>query len=185
VDDYGAIHRAHRNGKSIRQIAREFGFSRNTVRKALTYPEPVATVRNRHAPKYDPFQAIIDQILADDESAPTKQRHTVAQVFRRVRNEQGYPGGYAQVQRYISKHWRRHWETFIPLGHLPGQRLEADFGHIYVDFPEGRRIVPFLVTAWAYSNAPFVIALPIERAEAILEGMVAAFEFHGAVPKQV
>jgi hypothetical protein len=45
--------------------------------------------------------------------------------------------------------------------------------------------VPFLVTAWAYSNAPFVRALPFERTEAILEGMVAAFEFFGAVPKEV
>ena len=45
--------------------------------------------------------------------------------------------------------------------------------------------MPFLVTAWAYSNAPFVLALPFERTEAILEGMVAAFEFFGAVPKEV
>jgi hypothetical protein len=71
------------------------------------------------------------------------------------------------------------------LGHLPGQRLEADFGHIHVDFPDGRRLVPFLVTAWAYSNAPFVLALPFERTEAILEGMVTAFEFFGAIPKEV
>jgi hypothetical protein len=71
------------------------------------------------------------------------------------------------------------------LGHPPGRRLEADFGHIHVDFPEGRRLVPFLVTAWAYSNAPFVLALPFERTEAVLEGMVAAFEFFGAVPQEV
>jgi hypothetical protein len=89
------------------------------------------------------------------------------------------------VQRYVRKHRPRHEETFIPLGHLPGQRLEADFGHIHVDFPDGRRLVPFLVTAWAYSNAPFVLALPFERTEAILEGMVAAFEFFGAVAKEV
>ena len=77
----------------------------------------------------------------------------------------------------------RHQETFIPLGHLPGRRLEADFGHIHVDFPDGRRLVPFLVTTWAYSNAPFVLALPSERTEAILEGMVAAFEFFGSRPQ--
>ena len=71
------------------------------------------------------------------------------------------------------------------LGHLPGQRLEADFGHIHVDFPDGRRLVPFLVTTWAYSNYPFVLALPFERTEAILEGMVTAFEFFEAVPKEV
>ena len=148
-------------------------------------PIPCPSTRDRFAPLLGPFQAVIDQILIDDETAPPKQRHTAAQVFRRLRDEHGYRGGYAQVQRYLRKHRRRHQETFIPLGHLPGQRLEADFGHIHVDFPDGRRLVPFLVTAWAYSNAPFVLALPFERTEAILEGMVAAFEFFGAVPKEV
>ena len=67
----------------------------------------------------------------------------------------------------------------------PGQRLEADFGHIYVDFPEGRRQISFLVTTWAYSNYPFVLTLPFERTEAILEGMVTAFEFFGCAPREV
>ena len=97
VDDYGAIRRARRDGKSIRQIAREFGLSRITIRKALKNPEPVAATRDRPAPKLGPFQATIDQILADDESAPPKQRHTAAQVFRRLRGEHGYRGGYAQA----------------------------------------------------------------------------------------
>jgi transposase len=187
VDDYGAIRRARRDGLSIRQIARQFGHSRTTVRHALTHadPHPEPLTRSRPAPRLGPFQALIDQILRDDEAAPPKQRHTAAQVFRRIRDERGYEGGYAQVQRYLRKHRRRHRETFIPLGHLPGQRLEADFGHIHVDFPEGRRLVPFLVTAWAYSNAPFVRALPFERTEAILEGLITAFEFFGAVPKEV
>lgn len=185
VDDYGAIRRACRDGKSIRQIAREFGLSRITVRKALKQPVPLAKVRDRPAPRLGPFQAAIDQILADDESAPPKQRHTAAQVYRRLRDESGYLGGYAQVQRYVRRHRRRHQETFIPLAHPPGQRLEADFGHIHVDFPDGRRLVPFLVATWAYSNAPFVLALPFERTEAILHGMVAAFEFFGAVPREV
>ena len=187
MDDYGAIRRAYRDGMTIKRIAREFQHSRNTVRKILrdSGPNPIPPTRQRTAPVFGPFQALIDQILADDEQAPPKQRHTAMQVFRRLRDEHGYPGGYAQVQRHLLKHRRRHRETFIPLGHLPGQRLEADFGHIHVDFPDGRRLVPFLVTTWAYSNAPFVLALPFERTEAILEGMVAAFEFFGRVPKEV
>jgi transposase len=186
VDDYGAIRRARRDGMSIRQISRQFGHTRKTVRHVLNHVEPAApTNRDRKAPLLGPVEPIIDRILADDEEAPTKQRHTAAQIHRRLRDEHAYPGGYAQVQRYVLKHRRRHRETFIPLGHLPGQRLEADFGHIHVDFPEGRKPVPFLVAAWAYSNAPFVLALPFERTEAILEGMVAAFEFFGAVPREV
>jgi len=187
VDDYGAIRRARRDGMSIRQIARQFGHSRKTVRHALVHadPHPEPLTRNRAAPRLGPFQVVIDQILVDDDDAPPKQRHTAAQICRRLRAEHDYRGGYAQVQRYVRKHRPRHEETFIPLGHLPGERLEADFGHIHVDFPEGRRLVPFLVTVWAYSNAPFVLALPFERTEAILEGMIAAFEFYGAVAKEV
>ena len=149
---------------------------------SIRSPVPRPAIEPR--PCWDRFRPIIDQILADDEDAPPKQRHTAAQVFRRLRDEHGYRGCYGQVQRYLRKHHRPHRETFIPLGHLPGQRLEADFGHIHVDFPDGRRLVPFLVTTWAYSNAPFVLALPFERTEAILEGMVAAFEFFGAFPRR-
>jgi transposase len=187
VDDYGAIRRARRDGKSIRRIARELEHSRTTVRQVLKHgePNPGPWTRDRAAPVLGPFQKIIDQILVDDETAPPKQRHTAMQVFRRLQEEHGYPGCYGQVQRYLLKHQRRHQETFIPLGHLPGQRLEADFGHIHVDFPDGRRLVPFLVATWAYSNAPFVLALPFERTEAILAGMVAAFEFFGGVPQEV
>ena len=187
VDDYGAIRRAHRDGKSIRAIARDFGHSRRTVRHVLKHgePNPCPMTRDRPAPVLGPFVALIDQILADDEKAPPKQRHTAMQLFRRLKDECGYGGCYGQVQRYVLKHRRRHRETFIPLEHLPGSRLEADFGHIHVDFPDGRRLVPFLVTTWAYSNAPFVLVLPFERTEAILAGMVAAFEFFGCIPKEV
>jgi transposase len=187
VDDYGAIRRARRDDLSIREIARTFHHSRRKVRQILaeSEPRPYTRTHDRPAPVLGPFHAVIDQILADDELAPPKQRHTAMQVFRRLCDEHGYPGCYGQVQRYLRQHRTRHQETFIPLGHLPGQRLEADFGHIHVDFPEGRRLVPFLVTTWAYSNAPFVLALPFERTEAILEGMVAAFEFFEAVPREV
>jgi len=187
VDDYGAIRRAHRDGMPIKQIADVFGHSRNTIRKILrqSEPNPIPQTRNRTAPVLGPLHAVIDRILADDQEAPPKQRHTAMQVFRRLQEEHNYAGCYGQVQRFILARRQTQKETFIPLGHLPGQRLEADFGHIHVDFPDGRRLVPFLVTTWAYSNAPFVLALPFERTEAVLAGMVAAFEFFGCVPKEV
>ena len=78
VDDYGAIRRAYRDRKSIREIAREFGHSRKTIRHVLNHgePNPGPLTRNRPAPVVGPFVAIIDQILVDDEEAPPKQRHT-------------------------------------------------------------------------------------------------------------
>jgi transposase len=187
VDDYGAIRRAHRDGMPLKRIVEVFGHSRNTIRKVLrqSEPNPIPQTRNRKAPILGPLHAVVDQILVDDQNAPRKQRHTAMQVFRRLQDEHGYAGCYGQVQRFIRARRQTQKETFIPLGHLPGQRLEADFGHIHVDFPDGQRLVPFLVATWAYSNAPFVLALPFERTEAVLAGMVAAFEFFGCVPKEV
>jgi transposase len=42
-----------------------------------------------------------------------------------------------------------------------------------------------LITVWSYSNYPFVMAMPSERTEAILAGMVEAFNFFGCVPHEV
>jgi transposase len=187
VDDYAKIRVAHRDGMSIREIARVFGHSRRKVREVLAQPQPTPYTRTKPppAPVLGSLHSIIDAILAADEDAPPKQRHTAMQVFRRLRDEHAYQGGYDQVRRYVGKHRRSHRETFIPLAHDPGVRLEADFGHIHVDFPDGRRLVPVLIAAWAYSNYGFALALPTERTEAILAGMVAAFTFFGCVPREV
>ena len=187
VDDYGAIRRARGDGKSIRQIAIEFKHSRNTIRKILKQSEPklVPSTRNRPAPILGPFQPIIDQILLDDETAPPKQRHTASSFVSSPSQRTWLPRRLCPGATLPAQAPTPASRNLHPPVHLPGHRLEADFGHIHVEFPDGRRLVPFLVTTWAYSNAPFVMAFPFERTEAILEGMVAAFEFFGGVPKQV
>jgi transposase len=187
VDDFGKIRCAFRDGLSIREIARTFHLSRRTVRKALRQPEPPPYTRSqpRPAPKLGPFQGVIDALLTADEQAPPKQRHTAMQVFRRLCAEHGYQGGYDQVRRYIGRQQRHGRETFIPLSHEPGQRVEADFGEIAVDFPAGRQKVPVLLVTWSYSNCPFALAQPTQRTEAILGGLVEAFAFFGCVPREV
>jgi transposase len=187
VDDHAKIRLAHRDGMSIREIARTVHHSRRKVREVLAQPQPKPYTRSKppSAPRLGSFHAVIDGILAADDSAPPKQRHTAMQVFRRLREEYDYTGGYDQVRRYVGKHRRDHRETFIPLAHDAGQRLECDFGHIHVDFPDGRRLVPVLIAAWAYSNYGFALGMPTERTEAILAGMVAALEFFGCVPREV
>lgn len=187
VDDYLRIRLLHRDGLSIRQIAKRLGHGRETVRKALASPTPPGYTRTRPAacPKLGPFASAIEQILADDASAPRKQRHTAMRLFERLRDEHGYAGGYDQVRRYVVKRRLRQRETHLQLDHPPGSRLECDFGHIHVDLPEGRRLVPVLLCVWSYSHYPFAVALPSEKTEAILHGMLCALEFFGCVPLEV
>jgi transposase len=187
VEDYGKIRIAHRDGMSIRQIARRFGHSRRKVRQVLqeSEPRPYTLPEDRPAPRLGAYKALIEQILAQDQQAPRKQQHTAAKLYRRLRDEHGYGGGYDQVRRYVGKVGRVQRETFIPLTHPPGRRLEADFGHIYVDFPDGRQQVSVLLLTWSHSGYRFAVALPSEQTEAILAGMVQGFEFFGCVPWEV
>lgn len=189
VDDYGRIRRADRDGMSIREIARTFHHSRQKIRQILrggeAEPGNYPRRASQSAPKLGAFHDRILEILKQDEDAPPKQRHTAMRIFERLRDDENYPGGYDSVRRFVKKHRESKVETFIPLDHAAGQRVEADFGEISVDFPDGRRKVSVLILVWSYSNAPFAIALPTQRTEAILEGMSQAFEFFGCVPKEV
>jgi transposase len=187
VNHYAQIRQARRDGLTIRAIADQFGHSTKTVVKALAQPEPPPFTRRepRAAPVFGTFQSVVDAIVASDATAPPKQRHTAAQIFRRLRAEYGYTGQYDQVRRYLKDRRLQQRETFMPLEHPPGYRAEADFGHIHVDFPDGRRQVPVLLVTWSYSNCPFAIAVPTERTEAILHGLAEAFAFFGVVPKEL
>ena len=68
VEDYCKIRIAHRDGMSVRQIARRFGHSRRKVRQVLeeSEPRPYTLQQDRPAPRLGPYKAWIEQILAQD-----------------------------------------------------------------------------------------------------------------------
>ena len=187
MDHYLQIRLLHRDGLSLRRIAKKLGHSRDTVKKALVQATPLPYTRTSPAtcPKLGEFIGLIEQILTEDQSAPRKQRHTAARIFARLRDEHGYRGGYDQVRRFVGSRRKKERETHLLLDHPPGGRLECDFGHIHVDFPDGRRPVPVLLAVWSYSHYAFAIALPDETTGSILHGTVCALEFFGCVPAEL
>lgn len=189
VHQYLAIRVAHENEESKRSIARRLHHSQRTVAKAIAsetgQPPGYARTKPVALPKLGAFTAAIDAILLADESAPLKQRHTSMQLYRRLAAEHAYRGKYDQVRRYVNKHRRSRRQTLVPLDHSPGERMECDFGQVQVDYPGGRRTTDVLVVAWSFSHAVFLIAVPSQRTESVLHGMVAAFEFFGAVAREV
>lgn len=189
VHHYLAIRVAHENEESNRSIAARLHHSQRTVAKAVASEsgQPPGYARRKPAlfPKLGAFVAVIDAILLADESAPVKQRHTSMQLYRRLVADHSYRGKYDQVRRYVNKHRRCRRETLIPLDHSPGERMECDFGEVAVDYPEGRRQTDVLIVTWSFSHAVFMIGLPSQRTESVLHGMVAAFEFFGAVGREV
>jgi transposase len=189
VQKYLAIRVAHQKEESKRSIARRLHHSQLTVAKVIASetgrPGGYKRMTAVSFPKLGAFVGRIDSILKEDESAPLKQRHTAMQLYRRLVAEEGYRGKYDQVRRYIKKHRRDRRETLVPLDHSPGERMECDFGEIAVDYPEGRRVKDVLIVTWSFSHAVFMIAVPNQRTESVLHGMVAAFECFEGLAREV
>ena len=101
VELYGKVRYAVQiEGLSRREAARRFGIDPRTVAKMLSFSVPPGYRRRQppKRPKLDPFVAIIDQILDEDQGRPAKQRHTSKRLFERLRAEHGYAGGLTIVK---------------------------------------------------------------------------------------
>ena len=119
VDEREKIRRAYfREGKSIRQIAREQRHSRTTVKNAIeSAEEETYTLRgSREAPVLGPYKARIDELLMENERLPRKQRYTGYKIYEDI-YERGYRGSESGVRRYIGLQRRetKKRKVYIPL----------------------------------------------------------------------
>ncbi len=84
---YGRVRRAVLvDGASQRTAAREFGISRKSVRKMVAFSVPPGYQRQQPVkrPKLGPWVGVIDAMLEEDKTRPTKQRHTAKRVWERL-----------------------------------------------------------------------------------------------------
>jgi transposase len=178
--------RVLRDGVSKREILRETGMHWRTLEKILTYSEPPGyQLREPRArPKIGPFEARIAQILESDKSVPKKQHHTAKRIFDRLRDEEGYDGGYTAVKDAVRDIRKRGREVFVPLTHRPGE-AQVDFGFALCRVAGHLRKVAFFVMALPYSDACFVTVFERECSETFWEGHVRAFKFFGGVPRRI
>ena len=164
-------------GVSRRQILRETGMHRQTLKKILEHSEPPGYRQQQPRPrkKLGAFLERIKQILKDDQAMPRKQRHTAKRIWERLR-EDGFTGGYTVVKDAVRELTQKTQEVFVPLLHRPGE-AQVDFGHALANVNGQLRKVAFFVMALPYSDATFVMAFERECTETFWEGHVRAFEF--------
>lgn len=187
MDLYLKVRHAHfQDGLSGRQIARDFGISRDSVAKMLAYSEPPGYRRTApiRRPKLDAFTSQMDQWLAEDRSRPRKQRHTAKRIFERLRDECGFDGSYTIVKDYVRDRKRTGKEMFVPLSHPPGH-AQADFGEALVVIGGVEQKAHFFALDLPHSDACYIRAYPAANTETWLDGHVHAFAFFGAVPQSV
>jgi len=173
------------DGVSRRQILRETGMHRLTLKKILEHSEPPGYRQQQPRPqkKLGAFIERIKQILKDDQALPRKQRHTAKRIWERLQ-EDGFTGGYTVVKDAVRELTQKTQEVFVPLQHRPGE-AQVDFGYALVKVNGQLRKVAFFVMALPYSDAFFVRAFERECTETFWEGHVQAFEFFKGVPNRI
>lgn len=109
VKRWQKIRRRAFGGKtSKRQIIREEGIAWHTLTKILQHDLPPGyTQRNvRRRPKLEAYLPIIHQILEDDRKVPEKQRHTAWQIYKKLREDCEFSGGYTIVKDAV-RAWKQ------------------------------------------------------------------------------
>ena len=177
--------------RSIRQISKDLGYSRQTVRKALEQteiPKYTRTVTTK-MPAVDSVKPLIIQWLKDDETAPQKQRHSAAQIYRRLVNEYQFTGGESTIRRFV-RQLKLEWNLLtplasIPLEYSPGEFAQFDWGEVIIELNGIEIKCMLFCIRLLYSRKIFVKVFPHQRQEALFQGHMDAFNYFGGVPKTI
>jgi len=189
VEDREKIRRAYFiEKKSQRQIAKELGCSRDTVKKAIESAESVqyTLTRPRPAPVLGPYKARIDELLEKNERLPRKQRYIGHTMYKDIYTK-GYRGSESTLRGYIAQRRRekRRPQVYIPLEFDPGTDAQADWGEALAIIASERVTVQVFFMRLCYSRRLFVMAFPAQKQEAFFEGHVRAFHHFQGVPQRI
>ena len=181
-------------GKSIRQIARETGHDRATIKKYLEqedFNRPPVEKRSR-ACRSDHYRAQVRAWLLEDEQAPRKQRHTARKIYQRLVEEAALahrPFDLAErtICRLVASVKQELGQVAwvaLPLLHPPGE-AQVDFGRTTF-IENGVTYAGYhLGVTFPYSDGKFVQLFKSENADCLEQGLIDIFTHIGCVPETI
>lgn len=186
MDQWIELRRKIRNREvSLRQLERDTGIGRQTLRKIRDNSQPPGYRRTKpiDKPKISPYLDRIRALLKSDKQDHKKQYYTAKKILEILQSE-GFTGGYTIVKDAIREIKNTSKEVFMPLSQRPGE-AQVDFGQAVVKFNGTLKKVMFFVMSMVHSDALFVMAFPRECTEAFMEAHVRAFDFFRCVPNRI
>jgi transposase len=190
VDMIARVRRAHFvDGKSIKQITRELGLARNTVRRVLRSGETAFTYERQvqPRPKLGAWTQLLEQRLSANERLPSRERLDLIRVFEDLQ-QQGFTGGYDTVRRYARARQRQRGtatsEAYIPLSFAPGDAYQFDWSHDQVEIGGTPLTVKVAHLRLSHSRRFYIRAYPRETQEMVFDAHARAFALFGGVTRR-
>ena len=186
----GRIKRLYfRDKKSLHDIARLTGLSRNTIRKWVREPQAEGVpkyVRQDRPSKLAAYHAEIEQALKTDSHRTKQNRRTAKALLAQIR-ARGYTGGYSQLTAFV-RQWRgmegKALKAFVPLLFELGEAFQFDWsdeglvvGGIYYKV----QVAHLKLCA---SRAFWLVAYPSQGHEMLFDAHTRSFAALGGIPRR-
>ena len=183
VETIARIRRAHFvQGKSIKQIVREFGLARNTVRRVLRSGETRFSYERevQPRPKLGAWTDELERRLSQNDRLSARERLDLIRIFEDLR-AQGFEGGYDTVRRYARARQRRRGTTspdaYVPLTYAPGEAYQFDWSQEIVVLRGSTTAIQVAQVRLCHSRMMFVRAYPRQAQEMVFDAHDRAFAF--------
>ncbi len=189
MDNYAEIRQRTLEGESQRQIAKDLGISRRTVKKycdgARVPWEKTSREREATVVTEDVVAFIESCLETEERDNLKKQKHTARRIYDRLVEEKGFQGGESTIRRKVRDIKGQRTKSFIPLQFEPGEAMQVDWGEAVVEIRGEQSKTYFFCARLCYSCRPFVIAYSHQNEESFLDAYVRTFNYFGGVPKKV
>jgi transposase len=187
VDQVHVIrHKVLVEGRSQRQVAKEFGISRVTVRKYVGEAVPIrkeSALRPR--PVWDKVSARVEALLAESARWTGGKQQLTATRLHELLVAEGARVGVTLVKEAVAESKRRRREVFVPLTYRPGDLAEVDFFEVLVDLDGTRRKAWLFLMRLMHSSRDFAWIYERQDQISFLDGHVRAFAHFGGVPARL
>ncbi len=178
-------HKVLIEGHTQRQVARELGLSRVTVKKYLTQTAPGYDTTSRGRPVWEKVGPRVESLLAESTAwTGGKQRLTATRLHQLLQAE-GHAVGITLVRRAVAEWKRQRREVFVPLTYRPGDLAEVDFFEVLVDVDGQRRKAWLFLMRLMYSGRDFAWIYERQDQISFLDGHVRAFAHFAGVPTRL
>ena len=178
-----------RDNKSLHEIAKATGLSRNTIRKWVRETKVVGKPtyrRKERVNKLTAFQEALVLALKADSHRTKQNRRTAKALFVQIK-AQGYGGGYSRVTDFI-REWRdtegKAPKAFVPLTFEPGEAFQFDWSD------EGLMVggvfykVQVAHLKLCASRAFWLVAYPSQGHEMLFDAHTRSFQALGGVTRR-
>lgn len=166
----------HKQGKSIRQIARETGLSKNTVKKYLRRDDPPKYKKRTEQPsKLEDYKQYLEERIngASPHILP-------ATVLLKEIQDQGYEGKMTILRGFLRKIRTPEPEKIVRYETDPGEQMQVDWWEIR----KGKDPLYGFVAVLGYSRKAYLEFTCNMNETTLLSCHQNAFEYFGGVPEK-